>query len=149
MYSRLQKRNHRRLSRRRGFTLIEVLLVLSILVILATIVLANFGGVLGKSKIRATKAQIRAFETQIELYQLDIGQPPTTQQGLEALRVMPAGLVDATKWGPDPYTKKDIPIDPWGNAYIYEWTGGTNYKISSAGPDGQLGGGDDLDNLTQ
>ena len=102
--------------------------------------------VLKRSEIRATKAQISAFQTQIELFQLDIGQPPTTQQGLQALRIAPADLADPSKWGPKPYTKREIPKDRWGNDYVYEFIGGPNkkYRIMSAGPDGHLGTTDDI-----
>ncbi len=143
----IRRRNlRRRGSRRRGFTLMEVLLVLAILVILGSIVVANFSGVFSKSKISAAKTQIKAFETPIELYALDVGQPPTSQQGLSALRQAPPDLPDVSKWGPEPYLKKEIPKDPWGNDYVYEFLGGGQYKISSPGPDGQLGTADDLTN---
>ncbi len=134
----------RRRSAHRGFTLMEVLLVLAILVILGSLVVANFGGVFNRSKINAAKAQISAFETQLDIYQLDIGSYPTPQQGgLQALRVPPADLPDPTKWGPEPYARKDIPPDPWSNPYYYE-VDGNKYKIYSAGPDGQPNTSDDI-----
>ncbi len=132
--------------RRRGFTLMEVLLVLAILVILGSIVVANFGDVFGKAKIKAAKAQIRELESIVDLYVLDIGQAPPTDPGLQSLRTAPPGLPDPSKWGPEPYTKKEIPKDPWGNDYIYENQGGTNYRIISAGPDGRPGTADDITN---
>ncbi len=138
---------YRRRVKSHGFTLMEVLLVLAILVILGSLVVANFSGVFNRSKINATKAQISAFETQLDIYQLDIGAYPSNQQGLQALRVCPADLPDPTKWGPEPYAKKDIPVDPWGNQYQYELTGPTQYHIYSAGPDGQPNTSDDISNI--
>lgn len=125
----------------------EVLLVLAILVILGSLVVANFSGVFASSKIKAAKAQIRAFETQLDIYQLDIGSYPANEQGLQALREPPPDLADPTKWT-GPYAKKDIPPDPWSNAYMYELLGANQYRISSAGPDRQAGTEDDIDNLT-
>lgn len=124
----------------------EVLLVLAILVILGSLVVANFSGVFASSKIKAAKAQISAFETQLDIYQLDIGSYPTNEQGLQALRETPPDLADPGKWQ-GPYAKKDIPVDPWSNEYVYELLDSNQYKISSAGPDGQLGTEDDVDNL--
>lgn len=80
------------------------------------------------------------------IYQLDIGTYPTNEQGLQALREAPPDLADPTKWT-GPYAKKDIPVDPWSNEYIYELLGANQFKISSAGPDGQVGTEDDVDNL--
>ncbi len=140
------RNSRRRPNRRHGFTLMEVLLVLAILVILGTIVVANFGGVFAKAKVKTARTQIHELEKLVDLYQLDVGQPPTTQQGLNALLAAPADLPDPSKWGPEPYTKKAIPKDPWGNEYVYEFSGGSNYKISSPGPDGQLGTQDDITN---
>ncbi len=144
---RLRSNRRRRRTGRQGFTLMEVLLVLAILVILGTLVVANFSGIFASSKIKAAQAQISAFETQLDIYQLDIGSYPTSQQGLQALRVAPPDLLDASKWT-GPYAKKDIPVDPWSNAYIYELLGTNQYKVSSAGPDGQVGTDDDIGNIS-
>ncbi len=133
----------RRLRRRRGFTLMEVLLVLAILVILGSLVVANFSGVFASSKVKAAKAQLGAFKTQLDLYMLDLGSYPTTQQGLQALRTPPPDLANPAKWA-GPYAKDDIPKDPWDNDYVYELLGPSQYRISSPGPDGQLGTDDDV-----
>lgn len=141
------KRHRRTPPRRRvargGFTLMEVLLVLAILVILGTLVVANFSGIFASSKIKAAQAQISALETQLDIYQLDIGSYPTTQQGLQALRVPPPDLANPTKWT-GPYAKKDIPPDPWNSPYFYEWLGPNQYRIYSAGPDGVPNTADDI-----
>ncbi len=132
--------------RRSGFTLMEVLLVLAILVILGSIVVANFSGVFSKAKVKAAKTQISELDKLVQMYMLDIGQAPPTDPGLEALRQPPPGLPDPSKWGPEPYTNKPIPLDPWGNKYVYENINGTSYKITSPGPDGRLGTEDDISN---
>ncbi len=129
---------------RAGFTLMEVLLVLAILVIIGSIVVVNFGGAFTKSKINAAKAQINSFKTPLEMYAMDNAALPNTQQGLQALRQPPADLTDPSSWGPKPYIGEDIPKDPWGNDYIYEHMGGDKFKITSPGPDGQAGSTDDI-----
>ncbi|MBM4090614.1 MAG: type II secretion system protein GspG [Planctomycetes bacterium] len=133
----------RRAGARHGFTLMEVLLVLAILVILGTLVVTNFSGVFAGAKIKAAKAQLNAFEAALDIYQLDIGTYPTNQQGLQALRVAPPDLLDPTKWQ-RPYLKKDIPPDPWGNPYQYEMLGAEQYRVYSVGPDGQPDTEDDV-----
>ncbi len=87
------------------------------------------------------------FDPPLGIYQLDIGSYPTTQQGLQALRVAPADLVDPSKWM-GPYSSKDIPLDPWSNAYMYELESANQYRISSAGPDGQPGTTDDITSVS-
>ena len=139
----MNRRRRRRSSRKGGFTLMEVLLVLAILVILGTLVVANFSGIFGNSKLKAAQAQVSALEKMLDIYQLDMGVYPSTQQGLAALRTAPADLADPTKWR-GPYAKKDIPPDPWQNAYIYELLGPNQYRVYSAGPDGQPGTDDDI-----
>lgn len=121
----------------------EVLLVLAILVILGTLVVTNFSGVLASSKINAAKTQLNAFEQQIDIYQLNVGMYPTTQQGLAALRVAPPDLPDPSKWT-GPYAKKDIPLDPWQQPYQYELINATQYRIYSSGPDGTPNTTDDV-----
>ncbi len=139
-------RRHRR-RRSSGFTLMEVLLVLAILVILGTLVVTNFAGVFAKSKIDVTSTQVSLLETQLELYQMHVGSYPATQQGLESLRQPPSDLADPTKWH-GPYAKKDLVPDPWGNAYIYELVTPTQYMIYSAGPDGQPKTEDDIGSVS-
>ena len=125
----------------------EVLLVLAILVILGTLVVANFTGIFASSQVKAAKAQVSAIETMLEAYYLEIGSYPTTQQGLAALRAAPADLVDPSKWN-GPYARKDIPPDPWQNPYNYELMSPTQYRVYSAGPDGQPGTDDDIANVS-
>ena len=129
--------------KQQGFTLIELLIVMVILGILAALVGPRMFGKVGKSRQKAAKAQISLFETAMDTYRLDVGKYPTTDQGLEALRVKPDGV---EKWD-GPYLPKDVPVDPWGNRYVYESPGEHgDYDLISLGADGDFGGeGEDED----
>lgn len=123
--------------RDRGFTLIELLVVMTILAILAALVVPRLFNSLEKSKVDAAKAQISALETALAAYRLDVGSFPTTEQGLEALRVAPAGVEN---WD-GPYLPKDVPPDPWGHPYVYRCPSKHgDYEIISYGADGREGG---------
>jgi general secretion pathway protein G len=100
-------------------------------------------GKVGKSKQKAAQAQIALFGTALDTFRLDLGKYPTTDQGLEALRVKPD---EAEKWD-GPYLPKDIPPDPWGRPYEYRSPGENGeYDIISYGADGNAGGeGEDAD----
>jgi general secretion pathway protein G len=132
-----KKRHHR------GFTLIEVLIVMVILGLLAALVGPRMFGKVGKSKQNAAQTQIALIGTALDTYRLDVGKYPTTDEGLEALRVQPH---DVTKWD-GPYLPKDVPPDPWGNPYQYSSPGEHgDYDLFSLGADGALGGeGEDED----
>lgn len=129
--------------KQQGFTLIELLIVMVILGLLAALVGPRMFGKVGKSRQKAANAQISLFETALDIYRLDIGKYPTTEQGLQALRVKPD---DVEKWD-GPYLPKDVPLDPWGNSYAYESPGEHgDYDIISLGADGDPGGeGEDMD----
>ncbi len=128
-------RNNRK--NERGFTLIELLIVMVILGLLAALVVPRYLGQVEKSKQKDAKIQISLFETAIEIYKLEVGKFPTQEQGLEALRVKPGGV---EKWD-GPYLKKKLPLDPWGNPYIYKFPGDhEDYDIISYGADGNPGG---------
>ncbi len=127
----------------RGFTLIELLIVMVILGLLAALVGPRMFGKVGTSKQKAAKAQMSLFETSLDTYRLDVGRYPTTQQGLQALRVKPD---NAENWE-GPYLPKEVPVDPWGHPYIYECPGQHgDYDMVSLGADGNPGGdGEDKD----
>ena len=125
---------------RQGFTLIELLIVMVILGLLAALVGPRLFGHVGKSEQKAAKSQISLFETGLGLYRLDVGKFPTTEQGLQALREKPDGVEN---WD-GPYLEKEVPPDPWGHAYVYEYPGKHgDYDILSLGADGRLGGEDE------
>lgn len=123
-----------------GITLIEMLVVVTIIALFAALVAPSMLKKSDKARVTATKAQINGFMTALGTYKLDTGTFPTTEQGLQALRLKPQG---AAQWQ-GPYLPKDIPNDPWGHAYLYKFPGdhGDEPDIISLGADGQPGGED-------
>ena len=131
-------RAHQARHRCRGFTLLELLVVMVIIGLLASYVAPRFMDQIGKSEVKATRAQLDAFDKALAAYRLDTGRYPSTEQGLRALTDRPS---DETKWS-GPYLSKALPSDPWGRAYQYRSPGeqGRDYDIVSLGKDGQRGG---------
>jgi general secretion pathway protein G len=127
----------------RGFTLLELLVVMVIIGLLAGYVGPKFFGQIGKSEVKATKAQIDALQKSLDQYRLDVGRYPSTEQGLAVLVAKPA---DEPKWA-GPYLSKALPKDPWGNDYQYRSPGEHGeYDLLSFGKDGRPGGeGEDAD----
>jgi general secretion pathway protein G len=127
----------------RGFTLLELLVVMVIIGLLVGYVAPMYFKQVGKSEVKVTRAQIESFGKALDQYRLDAGHYPTTEQGLQALVVKPA---DEPKWD-GPYLKKGVPLDPWGNAYTFKRPGTKGeYDIVSFGKDGVPGGvGEDAD----
>lgn len=125
----------------RGFTLLELLVVMVIIGLLASYVGPRYFAQLGKSEQGAAKAQIEALAKALDTYRLDTGAYPTTDAGLQALLVKPGNEV---KWR-GPYLQKDVPLDPWGRPYNYRSPGAKDdFDLLSYGKDGQIGG--DADN---
>ncbi len=133
-----------------AFTLLELMLVVVIISLLAAIVAPQIVGRSREAKIGTAKGQIANFESALELYKLDNDNYPSTEQGLIALRQQPSGDPPANNWK-EPYLKKDIPKDPWGNDYVYTCPGKLDpngYDIVSPGPDGKMDTEDDITNQT-
>jgi len=126
----------------RGFTLIELMVVITILAILAAIVAPRIIGRTDEAKVTEATVQIKNFETALKLYKLDNGLYPSTEQGLEALIKKPTTGVIPRKWSEGGYLEqRKIPLDPWGNAYIFISPGlHGDYDIISYGQDGIRGG---------
>ncbi len=128
----------RRNRRRAGITLIEMLVVVTIIALFAALVAPVMFKQSDKARVTAARAQINSFMTALGSYKLDTGVLPSTEEGLQALRVKPANL---DSWQ-GPYLPKEIPLDPWGHPYIYKYPGehGDEPDIISYGSDGQPGG---------
>ena len=134
--------------RRSGFTLVEILVVVVILGLLATLVIPRVVGRGEEAKRTATLVQIRAIEQALDLYKLDNGFYPTTEQGLEALVSKPSGMPEPMNYRRDGYMKK-VPVDPWGRPYVYRSPGEHGETdILSFGPDGAEGGEEDNRDIT-
>jgi len=121
----------------RGFTLLELLVVIVIIGLLAGLVAPRYFDQVSKSNAKIARAQIDSLEKALDQYRLDVGSYPNTEQGLAALNTKPQNL---DKWA-GPYLRKAIPPDPWGARYIYKAPGDHGeYDLSSLGSDGKVGG---------
>jgi general secretion pathway protein G len=128
----------------RGFTLLELLVVMVIIGLLAGFVAPKYFAQIGKSEIKAARAQIDALEKALDQYRLDVGRYPSSEQGLAVLNERPAG---EPKWA-GPYLKKAVPLDPWSHAYVYKSPGEHGeYDLISYGKDGQPGGSEEAQDI--
>ncbi|MFI4889634.1 MAG: type II secretion system major pseudopilin GspG [Steroidobacterales bacterium] len=133
-------RGHFMQSRSRGFTLIEIMVVVVILAVLGALVVPKILENVDKARATRARSDIQAIETALDLYRLDNFRYPTTEQGLQALVTQPADPT-ITNYRSGGYLKS-IPIDPWNNPYQYVSPGsdGRDYEILSYGRDGKPGG---------
>ena len=142
-----KKVNTKRINQQ-GFTLIEIMVVVVILGVLAALVIPNLVSRPDQAKVTAAKADIKAISSTLELYRLDNGSYPSTEQGLEALVNKPEIEPLPDNWNADGYLKR-LPKDPWGRVYQYEVPGVNNthgFDLYSLGANGRTGGeGTDAD----
>jgi general secretion pathway protein G len=143
------KRNQTNRARRAAFTLVELLLVLTILAILAGIVLPKMTGRTQQARITSAQTVIQNFSTALGAFEVDNGFYPKGRNGLQSLIQKPS---NAQNWhGPYLENTTVVPLDPWNNAYVYECPGKHNpngFDLMSMGPDGRIGGDDDICNWT-
>ena len=132
-----------------AFTLIEIILVVVIIALLATLVLTRIAGRGKQARIAAAKAQTSIIKTALNSFELDCGRFPTSTEGLGALIQKPVDLGESANW--QRYLDESrIPLDPWGHEYLYRCPGAVNtdsYDLYSMGPDGKEGTDDDIGNI--
>jgi len=131
-------RRSRQRHQQRGFTLVEMLVVITIIGLIMGLIGPRVLNYLTESKVRAAKIQIQSFSSALDLFYLDMGRYPSNAEGLRALASAPGGI---SGWN-GPYLKGgSVPSDPWGHAYVYRSPGErSSYDIISYGSDGQEGG---------
>ncbi len=133
------------MGRVRGFTLLELLVVMVIIGLLAGYVGPRYFAQVGKSEIKTARAQINAFEKALDMYRLDVGRYPVTEQGLDSLFTRPE---NEPQWQ-GPYLRKKPPLDPWGSKYIYKLPGEhSEYDLYSLGKDSKAGGNEENADVT-
>lgn len=129
----------------KGFTLLELLVVIVIIGLLASYVGPKYFAHIAKSEVTLARAQMESFEKALDTFRLDVGRYPTTEEGLQALMNRPAS---SAKWN-GPYLKKSIPPDPWGKAYQYRAPGASgDFELTSFAKDGQAGGAGENADIT-
>ena len=133
-----QKFENQSFARESGFTLIEILVVMAIIGMLAIMVAPNIFNQQAGAQIDAALSQISSLEAALDTYRLDVGEYPDSLEGLRE------NISGRAAWN-GPYLRRDVPLDPWGNDYVYD-ANGREFTLSSYGPDGEQGGeGDDAD----
>jgi len=127
--------------RNRGFTLIEIMVVVVIISVLIGLVAPNIMGRVDEAKVTAAKADIATMSQALDMYRIDNGHYPSTEQGLVSLVQKPSGSPEPKNWSPSGYMKKkELPKDPWGNDYEYMRYPDGRFELLSYGADGREGG---------
>lgn len=146
MFTNTQKNRRKLLSNQLGMTLIEILIVISLIAIIGATVGSNLFQSLEEGKISSAKIQMKSFAGILGQYKRHCYRFPTTEQGLDALISKPTGGKDCKKYQPGGYLQADadsVPLDPWDEPYVYE-SDGKKFTIFSVGPDLEIGTEDDV-----
>ena len=133
---------------RRGFTLIELIVVIMILAVLAMLIVPRIVGRTSEARIAKAQSDLSTISTMLQTFRLDVGRFPSTEEGLNALMAQPP---EAFGWR-GPYSSRDLPLDPWGSEYVYEYPGPDgedSFVVASLGADGAIGGEGEAEDLTQ
>ena len=135
------------MKKNKGFSLLEIMVVIVIMGLLAALVVPNVMGSLDEANISKVKTDIRELEKALKMYNMDVKRYPTTDQGLQALVEKPTSAPVPKKYRSGGYIEK-LTEDPWGSAYYYKMPSdhGSKYDVFSAGPDGEVGTCDDIGN---
>jgi len=142
----MRRPNFPRLPRSAGYTLFEIMLVLGIIAVLVGSAIYLLVGNIDVARESRVEADIQSISTQLRVYEMQNLRPPTTAQGLKALVTRPGGDPPPRRWK---QLLERVPLDPWGEEYVYHWPGKKNTKgfdLFSKGPDRTEGGGDDIGN---
>ena len=136
--------NRNRSSRTLGFSFLEIMMVVMIIGILVAVVGPKLVGRTRRAQVAAAKDQIKSFETSLQMYEMEVGSFPSTEQGLDALVNKPSNVSKDT-WS---QAMKEIPVDPWKEPFIYRCPGehGGEYDLVSKGADTKEGTEDDINN---
>ena len=135
-----QKFENQSFAEERGFTLIEILVVMAIIGMLAIMVAPNIFNQQAGAQIDAALSQISSLEAALDTYRLDVGEYPDSLEGLRE------NISGRAAWN-GPYLRRDVPLDPWGNEYVYD-SNGREFTLSSYGPDGEQGGEGDVADIS-
>ena len=133
-----------RRSAARGFTLLEMVIVLGIIALILGAAITFSSGISGTARNTAAEAKMREIDAKLEAYRIGAGRYPTEQQGLQALVERPTSAPAPRKWEQQ---MRKIPVDPWGNEFLYKNPGSKDrntYEIISMGKNGEVGGDDDI-----
>ena len=122
-----------------GLTLIEMIVVLAIIALVAALIVPNVIGRPDEARVTVAKTDLRTISAALKMYRLDNGDYPTTEQGLAALSTRPTLPPAPRAWSGEGYLAQ-VPVDPWGRAYAYRYSGTGTFELSSLGKDGKPGG---------